>query len=72
MADVLLLPAAPLPGRRPHVHGRGPEDPDAWTFVVLYFHEAFPLRAVYAAPGFVLLGGGHHALRADNNGHRGC
>ncbi|KAK2606486.1 hypothetical protein N8I77_005229 [Diaporthe amygdali] len=31
---------------------------DAWTFVVLYFHEVFPLQAVYAAPAFVLLGGG--------------
>ncbi|KAK7696911.1 hypothetical protein SLS64_014077 [Diaporthe eres] len=31
---------------------------DTWTFVVLYFHETFPLRALYAAPTFVLLGGG--------------
>lgn len=31
---------------------------DAWTFTVLYFYETFPLRAVYAAPTFVLLGGG--------------
>lgn len=31
---------------------------DAWTFVVLYFHDVFPLRAIYAAPTFVLLGGG--------------
>lgn len=31
---------------------------DAWTFVVLYFHDTFPLRAIYAAPTFVILGGG--------------
>ncbi|KAG6354116.1 hypothetical protein INS49_005087 [Diaporthe citri] len=31
---------------------------DVWTFTVLYFYETFPLRAVYAAPTFVLLGGG--------------
>ncbi|KAI3392718.1 hypothetical protein diail_5275 [Diaporthe ilicicola] len=31
---------------------------DTWTFLVLYFHEVFPLRAIYAAPTFVLLGGG--------------
>lgn len=31
---------------------------DAWTFVVLYLHDTFPLRAIYAAPTFVILGGG--------------
>lgn len=32
---------------------------DSWTFAVLYFHDVFPLRAIYAAPAFVLLGGGN-------------
>lgn len=31
---------------------------DTWTFVVLYFHDIFTLRAIYAAPTFVILGGG--------------
>lgn len=32
---------------------------DTWTFVVLYFYKIFPLRSIYAAPAFVLLGGGN-------------
>ncbi|KAF4950153.1 hypothetical protein FSARC_13296 [Fusarium sarcochroum] len=31
---------------------------DLWAFTVLYFHETFPVRAVYAAPAFLVLGGG--------------
>jgi hypothetical protein len=31
---------------------------DSWTFIVLFYHELFPLRAIYAGPTFVLLGGG--------------
>lgn len=32
---------------------------DTWTFLVLYFYQVFPLRSVYAASAFVLLGGGN-------------
>ncbi|KAF5593540.1 major facilitator superfamily transporter [Fusarium subglutinans] len=31
---------------------------DIWAFSVLYFHQVFPVRAVYAAPAFLVLGGG--------------
>ncbi|KAF4435233.1 MFS transporter [Fusarium acutatum] len=31
---------------------------DIWAFTVLYFHRVFPVRAVYAAPAFLVLGGG--------------
>ncbi|KAH7182147.1 major facilitator superfamily domain-containing protein [Fusarium sp. MPI-SDFR-AT-0072] len=31
---------------------------DIWAFTVLYFHQIFPVRAVYAAPAFLVLGGG--------------
>lgn len=31
---------------------------DIWAFTVLYFHGVFPVRAVYAAPAFMVLGGG--------------
>ncbi|KAF5650052.1 major facilitator superfamily transporter [Fusarium sp. NRRL 52700] len=31
---------------------------DVWAFTVLYFHRVFPVRAVYAAPAFLVLGGG--------------
>ncbi|KAM0227134.1 hypothetical protein ACHAP5_012239, partial [Fusarium lateritium] len=31
---------------------------DLWAFAVLYFHKVFPVRAVYAAPAFLVLGGG--------------
>ncbi|RTE68955.1 hypothetical protein BHE90_016667 [Fusarium euwallaceae] len=31
---------------------------DIWAFAVLYFHQTFPVRAVYAAPAFLVLGGG--------------
>ncbi|KAF4452139.1 hypothetical protein F53441_4977 [Fusarium austroafricanum] len=31
---------------------------DLWAFVVLYFYQLFPVRAVYAAPAFLVLGGG--------------
>lgn len=31
---------------------------DLWAFTVLYFHRTFPVRAVYAAPAFLVLGGG--------------
>ncbi|KAF5599390.1 major facilitator superfamily transporter [Fusarium pseudoanthophilum] len=31
---------------------------DIWAFTVLFFHRVFPVRAVYAAPAFLVLGGG--------------
>ncbi|KAF5655016.1 major facilitator superfamily transporter transporter [Fusarium sp. NRRL 25303] len=31
---------------------------DIWAFTVLYFHRVFPVRSVYAAPAFLVLGGG--------------
>ncbi|KAM0543703.1 hypothetical protein ACHAPJ_012152 [Fusarium lateritium] len=31
---------------------------DLWAFAVLYFHETFAVRAIYAAPAFLVLGGG--------------
>ncbi|KAF4337200.1 major facilitator superfamily transporter [Fusarium beomiforme] len=31
---------------------------DIWAFTVLYFHQMFSIRAVYAAPAFLVLGGG--------------
>ncbi|KAF5720124.1 major facilitator superfamily transporter [Fusarium mundagurra] len=31
---------------------------DIWAFTVLCFHRVFPVRAVYAAPAFLVLGGG--------------
>ncbi|KIL92439.1 hypothetical protein FAVG1_04850 [Fusarium avenaceum] len=31
---------------------------DLWAFAVLYCHKVFPVRAVYAAPAFLVLGGG--------------
>ncbi|KAF5969583.1 hypothetical protein FBULB1_10157 [Fusarium bulbicola] len=31
---------------------------DIWAFTVLYFHRVFPVRAVYAAQAFLVLGGG--------------
>jgi hypothetical protein len=31
---------------------------DIWAFTALFFHRVFPVRAVYAAPAFLVLGGG--------------
>lgn len=31
---------------------------DCWTFVALYFYRAFAVPSIYAAPAFLLLGGG--------------
>jgi hypothetical protein len=31
---------------------------DLWAFTVLYFHKTFPVRAVYVAPAFLVVGGG--------------
>ena len=31
---------------------------DVWTYLVLYFYKVFPMGAIYAAPTFLVLGGG--------------
>lgn len=31
---------------------------DLWAFSVMYFYKVFPIRAIYAAPAFLVLGGG--------------
>lgn len=35
---------------------------DLWLLVVFWFHNVFPINAIYAAPGFFLVGGGSVVL----------
>ena len=37
---------------------------DVFLVAVLYFFNKFPLRAVYAAPAFVMIGGGPTVISA--------